>query len=168
VHEAWHWGVTVLAERVFHHGGEGLLLGADRNHLAADRVVRILRVDQADEVRGDVDAELAVGGEAFALVVGELEDLADLFERVDAIAELPAPVVPLLVRHVGPLRCAATAEWLAIGTNGLGWIARIHPGSIGGGGRGGVALQDLRCVHVVPPTPRRVPLGGWIGSMHAA
>ena len=35
-------------------------------------------------------------------------------------------------------------------------------------GRGGVALQNLRCVHLVPPTPRRVPHGGWIGSMHAA
>ena len=140
MHETWYWRVAILAERVFHHGGEGLLLGADRNHLAANWIVWILRVDQADEVRGDVDAELAVGGEAFALVVGQFEDLADLFERVDAVAELPTPVVPLLVRHVGPLWGAAAAEWLTIGANGLGWIARIHPGSIGGGGRGGVAL----------------------------
>ena len=160
MHESWNWRVAVLAERVFHHGGEGLLLRADRNHLAANRIIRVFRVDQANEVRGDVDAELPLGGEAFALVVGEFEDLADLFERVDAVAELPTPVIPLLVRHIGPLWGAAATEWQAVRTKGLGWIARIHPGGIGGGDRGGVALKDLRCVHLVPPTPRRVPLGG--------
>ena len=37
-----------------------------------------------------------------ALLVGQLEDLLDLLEVVDPVAELPAPVVPLLVGDVLP------------------------------------------------------------------
>ena len=40
------------------------------------------------------------------LLVGELEDLLDLLEVVDPVAELPAPVVPLRVRDVFPQRSA--------------------------------------------------------------
>ena len=47
VHETRHRRVTVLGERVLHHRGEGLLLAAERDDLAADRVVRIVRIDQA-------------------------------------------------------------------------------------------------------------------------
>ena len=58
VDEPGHRRVAVLGERVLHHRGEGLVLAAGRDDLAADRVVRVLRVDQADEVGRDVDAEL--------------------------------------------------------------------------------------------------------------
>ena len=107
--------VAVLGERVLHHRREGLLLPAERDDLAADRVGRILRVDQADEVRGDVDPELARRGQAGPLLVGELEDLLDLLEIVDPVAELPAPVVPLRVRDVLPERSAAADRRPAVG-----------------------------------------------------
>ena len=45
--------------------------------------------------------------QARALLVGQLEDLLDLLELVDAVGELPAPVVPLLVGDVVVDRCAA-------------------------------------------------------------
>ena len=40
--------------------------------------------------------------QAVALLVGQVEDLLDLLEVVDPVAELPAPVVPLLVGDVLP------------------------------------------------------------------
>ena len=64
MHEAGHRGVAVLGERVLHHRREGLLLAPERDDLAADRVVRVVGVDQADEVRRDVDPELVRGGQA--------------------------------------------------------------------------------------------------------
>ena len=99
--------MAVLGERVLHHRGERLRLAAARDDLAADRVVRVLRVDEADEVRRDVDPELVRRRQTLALVVGQLEDLLDLGEVVDPVAELPAPVVPLGVGDVLPDRSAA-------------------------------------------------------------
>ena len=160
VHKSRYWRVSILAERVFHHCGERLLLRSDWDHLAADRIVWILWINKADEVRRDVNAELSVGGESFALVVCQLKDLADLFKRVDAVRELPAPVVPLLVRNVLPLWSATAAERETVRADRLGGVARIHPCGISGCGCSGVALQDLRCVHLVPlagsPGPRLV------------
>ena len=128
--------VAVLGERVLHHRGEGLLLAAERDHLAADRVVRVVGVDQADEVRRDVDPELVLGREALALVVGQVQDLGDLLEVVDPVAELPAPVVPLLVRDVLPDRGAAADRRAAVRPEGLGGIASIDERRLGGGQRG--------------------------------
>ena len=54
----------------------------------------------------DVDPELVRRAQARPLLVGQLQDLLDLLEIVDPVAELPAPVVPLLVRDVGPQRRA--------------------------------------------------------------
>ena len=62
--------MTIFPERVFHHCGEGLLFRADRNYLAADWIVRIFWINEADEVRGDVNAELPFGGEPLFLIVG--------------------------------------------------------------------------------------------------
>ena len=76
VDEARDRRVAVLGERVLHHRREGLLLAAERDDLAADRVVRVVRVDQADEVRRDVDAELVGRGQALALLVGQVRGSA--------------------------------------------------------------------------------------------
>ncbi len=51
VDEPGHRGVAVLGERVLHHRGEGVVLGRDRDDLAADGVVGVVGVDEADEVR---------------------------------------------------------------------------------------------------------------------
>ena len=106
VHETRHRGVAVLGERVLHHRRECLLLAAKWDHLAAYRVVRVIRVDERDEVGRDVDAEFVRRREALALLVGQVEDLLDIGQFVDAVRELPAPVVPLVVGHVGPQRRA--------------------------------------------------------------
>ena len=83
--EPGHRRVAVLGERVLHHRGERLLLAAERDDLAADRVVRVVGVDQADEVRRDVDPELVRRGQALALLVGQVQDLLDLGEVVDPV-----------------------------------------------------------------------------------
>ena len=92
--------VAILRQRVLHHPGEGAQLRTDRDDLAADRIVRVVGVDEADEVRRDVDPELVRRREALALVVGQVQDLLELLERVEPVRQLPAPVVPLLVGDV--------------------------------------------------------------------
>src|SRR3989304_14206 len=72
VDEAGHRGVTVLGERVLHHPREGLRLAPEGDDLAAERVVGVLRVDQAQEVRRDVQAELVRRRGAPAPPVGPL------------------------------------------------------------------------------------------------
>ena len=74
--EARHRRVAVLGERVLHHRREGLVLATDRDDLAADRVVRVVRVDEADEVRRDVDPELVGRRQALALLVGQVRGSA--------------------------------------------------------------------------------------------
>jgi hypothetical protein len=117
--------VAVLGQRILHHRSEGLVLAAGRDDLAADRVVGVLGIDQADEVRRDVDPELVGGRQPFALLVGQLEDLFDLIELVDPVGQLPAPVVPLLVGDVlvdrrasadsrSTSAAACSAAWCAI------------------------------------------------------
>ena len=75
-----------------------------RDDLLADGIIRIIRVDQGDKVRGDIHAEEPVGAERFALGLGQRDDLFDLFRRVQAVAQLPAPVVPLFIGNVGESR----------------------------------------------------------------
>src|SRR3990172_5284687 len=126
VDEAGHRGVTVLGERVLHHPREGLRLAPEGDDLAAERVVGVLRVDQAQEVRRDVHAELVRRREALALLVGQLQDPLDFLEVVDPVRELPAPVVPLLIGDVRPTRSTAAARGLPVRTERLGRVAQIH------------------------------------------
>jgi hypothetical protein len=96
-----------------------------RDDLAADRVVGVLGVDQADEVRRDIDPELVGRRQSLALLVGQLEDLLDLIELVDAVRELPAPVVPLLVGDVLVDRRPVTHGRLAVGSDGPRRVRQI-------------------------------------------
>ena len=127
--EAGHRGVAVLGERVLHHPGEGAVLAGGRDDLQADRVVRVVRVDQADEVGRDVDPELVRRGEPLALVVGQVQDLLDLLEIVDPVAELPAPVVPLGVGHVLPARRTAADRGAPVGPSARAGSARFRNGA---------------------------------------
>ena len=108
--------MAVLREGVLHHRGERLLFPPKRNHLAPNGVVGILRIDQADEVRSDVDPEFVRGGEPGPLFVRQLQDPLDLVEVIDPVAELPPPVVPLGVRNVLPARGTPTDSRLAVST----------------------------------------------------
>ena len=58
----------------------------------------------------------------------------ELLEIVDAVAELPAPVVPLLVGHIGPDRRAAADGGLAVRAQHLGRVAAVDERLLGGGG----------------------------------
>ena len=152
--EAGHRGVAVLGQAVLHHRGERLLLPAERDDLAADRVVRIARVDEADEVRGDVDPELVRRREALALLVGQLEDLLDLGQVVDPVRELPAPVVPLLVGDVLPQRGAPAHRRATVGSERLGRVAPVDERRLGQRARGvlvGDGGADLLGIHAGSP-----------------
>jgi hypothetical protein len=131
MHEARHRGVAVLGQRVLHHRRERLLLAPERDHLATDRVVRVVGVDQRDEVRRDVDPELVLRRQPLALVLGEVEDRLDLLEIVDAVAELPAPVVPLLVGDVLVDRRPPADGRATVRSESLGRVARVLPGQLG-------------------------------------
>jgi hypothetical protein len=132
-----------------------------RDHLAPDRVVWVVRVDERDEVRGDVDPELVLGREAFPLVVGQVEDLLDLFQIVDPMAQLPAPVVPLLVRDVLPDRGAPTDRGSTVRAEHLRRVApvderRLRARSPRFGGLMGDGVLDLVGVQLErPPGARR-------------
>ena len=129
--------MAILGERVLHHRREGLLLPAQRDDLAPDGVVRVVGVDEADEVRRHIHPELVRCGQTVTLLVGEVEDLLDLGEIVHAVRELPAPVVPLLVGHVHPECRAAAAGRLAIRAQDARGIAWVHPGLVGRDGSDG-------------------------------
>ena len=155
MHEAGHGGVAVLGQRVLHHRRERLLLPAQRDHLAADRVVRVVRVDQADEIRRDVDAELVGCAETLALLVGQVQDLVDLLEVVDPVAELPAPVVPLLVRDVRPQRRPTADRRTTVRPDREGGITPVDERRLGGGALG--VLTGDRGLDLLGVQPRLAP-----------
>ena len=160
--QARHRRVAILGQRVLHHAGEGAQLAAGRDDLAADRVVRVVRVDEADEVGGHVHPELVGGGEALALVVGEVQDPLDLGEVVDAVGELPAPVVPLRVRHVLPDRRSPAHSRPSVRAQASRGIAEVDERSLFDPVRGS-RRSDLRRIHraVIPfragPWSHRAP-----------
>ena len=79
--------------------------------------------------------------QALALLVGQLEDLLDLGEVVDPVAELPAPVVPLLVGDVLPDRRAAADGRAAVRRRARGPGREVDERRLGGGA-GGVLVGD--------------------------
>ena len=85
----------------FARGDIGLLDA--RDDLPADRAIRVLGVDEVEEMRRDRQRELVRGEEApFPLLLGEHEHLFQLGQRRDPVAQLPMPVVPLRGGHVFP------------------------------------------------------------------
>ena len=130
VDQAGDGGVAVLREGVLHHPGECLRLATCGDDLAPDRVVRIPWVDQADEVGRDVDPELVGRAQALALVVRELQDLGDFLEVVDAVRQLPAPVVPFVVGDVQPLGSPAADCRPAVRPERSCRIAQVEEGSV--------------------------------------
>ena len=98
MHEPRHGTVTVFTERVvrFARGPQKLVLG--RNDRAAERLLRIVRIEQAHVIRGDADGQhRAPFDQPLALVLGEDQHLFELRLRPDTIARLPAPIVPVFV-----------------------------------------------------------------------
>ena len=93
-----------------------------RDDLTADRAIRILRIDEIEEVRRDRERELVRGEEApFPLLLGQLQQLLQLGQRRDAVTQLPMPVVPLRGRHVLPSALAGMPVFAEVL-----WIHRLR------------------------------------------
>ncbi len=101
MHQPRNRRVAVFRQRILHHGSEWHHLPCGGDHLLADWIVRIVRIDQRNEVGRDIHAKQVRCRERFPLAVGERDNLFKLLGGVDPVAELPAPVVPFLVRHIG-------------------------------------------------------------------
>jgi hypothetical protein len=101
--ESGHGHVSVFAAGVGHFaGGDDDFAGAG-DDLAADGAVGVVRLDEVEVVRGDGEGQFVAGEEeAFAFVRREAQVLRGLLGGADAVAELPAPVVPFGVGGLGP------------------------------------------------------------------
>ena len=102
MHQPRHRRMSVFAERVGHHVVSLLQLCSGRNDLPPDRASGVVAVHQCSKIRGDVEAEAILRGHAGDFVGRELDDALQLFEGVEAMAHLPAPVVPLVVWNIAP------------------------------------------------------------------
>ena len=102
VHEAGHRAVVVLSERVvvLAHALRPFARAGD--DAPADRIVRRRRIEEAEIVRRHRQRQRArTALERGALVIRELDEALELLERVDAVAHLPMPVVPVGLLGLG-------------------------------------------------------------------
>src|SRR5690606_15481585 len=96
VHEPRDRARTVLAERVVLLARRGFELAERRHDCAAQRLARVVRIDEAHVVRGNTGRQRPlVAANRFALVVRQPEHALELLEAANSIAVLPTPVVPL-------------------------------------------------------------------------
>ena len=111
VDQAGHRHMSVLAARVGHFTGGDDRFAGQRDDLAADRAVGVIRLDKVEVVRGDTEGEF-VGGEeeAFAFGGGKTEVFFGLRESGHAVAKLPAPVAPFGFGRIGPVTGSVGAE----------------------------------------------------------
>ena len=92
-----------LADRVLGFARSDIGFFDARDDLPTDRTVRILGVDQVEEMGRDRQGQLMRGKETtFPLFLGQRQPLLELRKGGDAVAELPVPVVPLRGGHVLP------------------------------------------------------------------
>ncbi len=136
VDQAGHRAVVVLAQRVVGLAAGEEELVAGRHHGPAERVARILGVEQAGVVRGDGHRQGApTAGQGRPLLFGKLEDVLQVGSALEAVTQLPAPVVPL---GVGGLGEEVPAEFLAP----LADLDAARPGQAEGELSGGSAQRD--------------------------
>jgi len=106
VDEAGDGAVRVFGERVRHHALEAVQLRRRWDDLPPDRAGRVVGVDQAGKIGRNVQPEAVARGNAHDFIRREMDQLGEFFEGVEAVRELPAPVVPIAIRHAGPERGA--------------------------------------------------------------
>ena len=99
-----HRRMVVFAQRIGHHIIGLLQLGRGGDDLPPDWTIGIVAVHQCGEVGSNIETETVGGGYTCNLVGSEIDDLLKLFQSVQPMAHLPAPVVPFFVRHVSPER----------------------------------------------------------------
>ena len=104
MHQAGHGRVRVLAARIAHLPGRGVRLFDAWNDLAADGAILVRRIDEVEKIRRDGEGQLGVGEPGTGFFFGREggEEFPQLFQRGDAVLELPAVVVPVRVGDVAP------------------------------------------------------------------
>ena len=102
VGEPGHRGVGILVQRVQQVGAGLMQLLGGGDGLQPDGIVRIAGLNQGQVVGGDGHAQGAQAGlDAFLFLGSQLNVLLQILQGLDAVLDLPVPVVPLLVGDVG-------------------------------------------------------------------
>ncbi len=122
-------GIFTAGVGHFPGGGIGFFDAGD--DLPADGAIFVRRVNEVEEVGGDGQREFGVGQErAGAFLGGERgHEALELLDRGDAVLELPAPVIPILVGNVAPEAAAGGTklfEGIQLGDfTGFALVARV-------------------------------------------
>jgi hypothetical protein len=101
--QARHRRMFVLGQGILHHGLEGDHLPVGRDNLLAHRTAGVVGIDEAGKVGGDIDPEQAFAAERLAFGSGQVDHPLQLGDGVEPVAHLPAPIHPLLIRHILPV-----------------------------------------------------------------
>ncbi len=111
MHETGHRAVAVFAQRIVRLARCAQKFAGHRNDGAAQRVVRVGRVEQAHVIRRDSQRQHRAAFDDRAAFIGrQLEQILELREVLDAVARLPAPVGPLRVGHHRIVRASEHAD----------------------------------------------------------
>ena len=102
VGQAGSGGVLILVQGVQQVGVGLMQLLGGGDGLQPDGIVRIAGLNQGQVVGGDGHAQGAQAGlDAFLFLGSQLNVLLQILQGLDAVLDLPVPVVPLLVGDVG-------------------------------------------------------------------
>ena len=99
MHQSGHRRMRIFAARIAHFPWRVVCFFDPRNDLPADGAVFIRRINQVEKARRDGQGQFRVGqfGAGIFLRRERWHQPLELFERSDAVFELPAPVVPVSV-----------------------------------------------------------------------
>ena len=78
--------MRILGERVFHHRIEAFQLAPGWDNLLPNRAVGIIRIDEAGEIRGNIQAESVPGRDTFDFARRQIDNRGKFFEGVEAVA----------------------------------------------------------------------------------
>ena len=96
VHDPGHRAVPVLSEGILRLSGHAEILVGDRNHRPSERVLGVVRIQEAEVVRRDGKGQGArMPLDCSPLIVGQPHNLFQRLEGAHAVAKLPSPVAPL-------------------------------------------------------------------------
>ena len=114
VHQPGHRRMRVLAARVAHLPRRHVRFLDPRDDLPANRAVLVGRVNEIEEVRRDGQRQLVIGQRRPGdfLRRQRRHQPLKLFDRRNAVFELPMPIIPVGIGHVGPKPPPRRAELL--------------------------------------------------------
>ena len=114
VHQARHRRMRVLAARVAHLPRRDVRFLDARDDLPANRAVLVGRVNEVEEVGRDGQRQLVIGQRRAGdfLRRQRRHQPLELLDGGNAVLELPVPVVPVRIRHIGPKTPPRRAELL--------------------------------------------------------